>query len=36
MKRQIQNRILAFFLAMVMLCTSAPFPAISVEPEEPV
>lgn len=36
MKGQIQNRILAFFLAMVMLCTSAPFPAISVEPEEPV
>ena len=32
MKHQLQNRILSFILAFVMLCTSAPFSAISVEP----
>lgn len=31
MKHQTHNRILSFFLALVMLCTSAPFPVNSVE-----
>lgn len=34
MKHRTHNRILSFFLALVMLCTNAPFPAISVETEE--
>lgn len=31
MKHRARNRILSFFLALVMLCTSAPFPVNSVE-----
>lgn len=31
MKHQTHNRILSFFLALVMLCTSAPFPVLSEE-----
>ena len=36
MKHQAQNRVLSFFLALVMLCTNVPFPAISVEPDQQV
>lgn len=34
MKHQTHNRILSFFLALVMLCTNAPFPVNSVETEK--
>ena len=35
MKHQTKNRILSFFLAMVMLCTNAPFPVNSVSSVNP-